>query len=84
MVNPTLPQLSIDIRGLEMIRELKINARQERKEAQSFSVLGIVTNTLQDLLDDNAGDGDVFSLIEASGKDGFLARGYSPKEVNPN
>ena len=47
-------------------------------------MLSILTNALQDLLDDNAADGDVLSLIEARFQDLSFTRGRPTKEVNPH
>jgi hypothetical protein len=61
----TFPQLPIDICGFDVIGELEIHTRQKVKKSQGLAVLGILSNALENLLDNYAASSDILSLIKA-------------------
>jgi hypothetical protein len=65
----TFSQLSIDIGGFDMVSELEINAGEESQEPRSLMILGVIPNTLQDLLDNNVARSNVLSLSKAHFQD---------------
>jgi hypothetical protein len=81
---PTFSQLSIDIRCLNVIRELETDAREESQESRGLTILGVIPNTLEDLLDNKAARRNVLSLSEARFQDLSFARRFSTKEVDPH
>jgi len=46
--------LSIDVGRFDVVRKLEIEPGEEAQEARGLTVLGILTNALQDLLDNDA------------------------------
>ena len=71
------PQLPVDIGGFDVVRKLEINAGEESQESRGLSVLDVISNTLQDFLDNDAAGGNVLSLIEAGFQNLFFTRGRS-------
>ncbi len=77
-------QLSIDIRCFNVVRELEINAGEESEESRRLTILSLVPNALENLLDNNAARSNVLSLVEARFQNLSFTRGLTTKEVNPH
>ena len=81
---PPFPQLPIDICRCNVVGESEIKMGEKSEELGSFTVLGIFSNALEDLLDNNAAGGHILSLVEARFQDLSFPRGFTTKEVNPH
>jgi hypothetical protein len=74
----------IDIGGIHIIRKLCLNLGEENQIFSNITVLRIVSDSLEDFLDNHSGNEDVLSTAEVILQKSILPRSYTPEEIDPS